>query len=75
MDVQHDPTRHRFFLEVAGGTAELSYRPLDARTAGRAPEAGGKVAHPAIVPLRNRQQRCGFGPSVGYAFATGTRDW
>lgn len=53
----------------------VRHRPLDARTAGRAPEAGGKVAHPAIVPLRNRQQRCGFGPSVGYAFATGTRDW
>lgn len=29
MDVQHDPSRHRFFLEVSGGTAELSYRPLD----------------------------------------------
>jgi hypothetical protein len=32
MDVQHDPNRHRFFLDVAGGTAELSYRPVDART-------------------------------------------
>ena len=32
MDVQHDPNRHRFFLEVAGGPAELSYRPVDART-------------------------------------------
>ena len=28
----------------------VRHRPLDARTAGRAPEAGGKVAHPAIVP-------------------------
>lgn len=28
MDVQHDPSRHRFFLEVSGGTAELSYRLL-----------------------------------------------
>ena len=32
MDVQHDPSRHRFFLEVSGGTAELRYRPLDERT-------------------------------------------
>ena len=32
MDVQHDPKRHRFFLEVAGGTAELEYRPIDAKT-------------------------------------------
>lgn len=32
MDVQHDQKRHRFFLEVQGGTAELSYRPIDART-------------------------------------------
>jgi uncharacterized protein len=32
MDVQHDPKRHRFFLDVAGGTAELSYRPVDAHT-------------------------------------------
>jgi predicted GNAT family acetyltransferase len=32
MDVQHDPNRHRFFVEVTGGTAELRYRPIDART-------------------------------------------
>jgi len=32
MDVQHDPKRHRFFLEVPGGTAELAYRPIDAKT-------------------------------------------
>ncbi|HZX41889.1 MAG TPA: GNAT family N-acetyltransferase [Myxococcaceae bacterium] len=32
MDVQHDPNRHRFFLEVSGGTAELSYRRLDEHT-------------------------------------------
>jgi predicted GNAT family acetyltransferase len=32
MDVQHDPHRRRFFLEVPGGTAELGYRPIDART-------------------------------------------
>ena len=32
MDVQHDPNRHRFFLEVPGGTAELVYRRLDDRT-------------------------------------------
>ncbi len=32
MDVQHDPNRHRFFLEVSGGTAELGYRRLDERT-------------------------------------------
>lgn len=32
MDVQHDPSRHRFFLEVNGGTAELSYRRLGDRT-------------------------------------------
>ena len=32
MDVQHDPNRHRFFVEVTGGTAELSYRPIDAHT-------------------------------------------
>jgi predicted GNAT family acetyltransferase len=32
MDVQHDPNRRRFFLEVTGGTAQLSYRPIDART-------------------------------------------
>ena len=30
MDVQHDSKRHRFFLDVTGGTAELSYRPIDA---------------------------------------------
>jgi hypothetical protein len=28
MRVQHEPQRHRFSLEVAGGTAELVYRPL-----------------------------------------------
>jgi uncharacterized protein len=32
MDVQHDPNRRRFYLEVAGGTAELSYRPVNAGT-------------------------------------------
>ena len=32
MDVQHNPNRRRFFLEVAGGTAELGYRPIDAHT-------------------------------------------
>ncbi|HET9156890.1 MAG TPA: GNAT family N-acetyltransferase [Myxococcaceae bacterium] len=32
MDVQHDPKRHRFFLDVTGGTAQLVYRPIDAHT-------------------------------------------
>ena len=32
MNVQHDPQGHRFFLEVAGGTAELAYRPVNERT-------------------------------------------
>jgi uncharacterized protein len=32
MDVQHDPNRKRFFLEVPGGTAELVYRPIDDHT-------------------------------------------
>src|SRR5262249_25810705 len=32
MDVQHDPKRHRFFLEVPGGMAELVYRRLDDHT-------------------------------------------
>jgi predicted GNAT family acetyltransferase len=32
MDIQHDPGRHRFFVEVKGGTAELAYRRLDDRT-------------------------------------------
>lgn len=32
MDIQHDPTRQRFFLEVSGGTAELRYRRLDEQT-------------------------------------------
>ncbi len=32
MDVQHDESRHRFFLDVSGGTAELVYRRLDDRT-------------------------------------------
>ena len=32
MDVQNDPKRHRFFLDVTGGTAELIYRPIDAHT-------------------------------------------
>ena len=32
MDVQHDTKRHRFFLEVPGGTAELVYRGLDDHT-------------------------------------------
>jgi len=32
MDVQHDTKRHRFFLEVTGGTAELVYRRIDDRT-------------------------------------------
>ena len=32
MDVQHDPKRHRFVLEVTGGTAELVYRSVDEHT-------------------------------------------
>ena len=32
MDVGSNPNRRRFFLEVAGGTAELGYRPIDAHT-------------------------------------------
>jgi len=32
MSVEHDSTGHRFFLEVAGGTAELVYRPVDGQT-------------------------------------------
>lgn len=32
MDVQHDPSRQRFFLDVAGGTAVLGYRRLDEHT-------------------------------------------
>ena len=32
MLIQHDPTRHRFFLDVEGGTAELVYRPVDDHT-------------------------------------------
>jgi uncharacterized protein len=32
MDVQHDPNRHRFFLEVSGRIAELVYRRIDDRT-------------------------------------------
>ncbi len=62
MDVQHDPSRHRFFLEVAGGTAELSYRPLDRGTLELlhtgVPEAaagqgiGGKLANAAFAWAR-----------------------
>ncbi len=58
MDVQHDPNRHRFFLEVSGGTAELAYRRLDEHTVDLAhtgvPEAaegqgiGGKLAKAAF---------------------------
>ena len=32
MDIQHDPSRRRFSLDVTGGTAELAYRRLDERT-------------------------------------------
>ena len=32
MAIQHDPQRNRFFVEVAGGTAELVYRRVDAQT-------------------------------------------
>jgi len=32
MDIQHDAKRHRFLVEVTGGTAELIYRPIDAHT-------------------------------------------
>lgn len=32
MGIEHDPKGHRFFLEVAGGTAELVYRKVDERT-------------------------------------------
>jgi len=32
MDIQHDPQRHRFFLDVPGGTAELTYRRPDPTT-------------------------------------------
>jgi uncharacterized protein len=32
MDVQHDPDRHRFFVEVTGGPAELTYRGPDEKT-------------------------------------------
>ncbi len=62
MDVQHDPSHHRFFLDVAGGTAELSYRPLGSGTLELlhtgVPEAaagqgiGGKLANAAFAWAR-----------------------
>ena len=62
MDIQHDPGRHRFFVEVSDGTAELRYRPLDERTVvlvhTEVPEAaagqgiGGKLASAAFVWAR-----------------------
>lgn len=62
MDVQHDPNRHRFFLEVTGGTAELSYRPVDEHTLDlvhtEVPDAaagqgiGGKLANAAFAWAR-----------------------
>lgn len=58
MDVQHDPERLRFFLEVAGGTAELVYQQLDDHTVDlvhtRVPDAaagqgvGGRLAQAAF---------------------------
>jgi uncharacterized protein len=62
MDIQHDPGRHRFFVEVSGGTAELRYRPIDERTVvlvhTEVPEAagghgiGGNLASAAFVWAR-----------------------
>jgi len=62
MDVQHSPDRRRFFLDVAGGTAELAYRPIDAHTIElvhtEVPEAaagqgiGGKLARAAFAWAR-----------------------
>jgi len=62
MDVQHDPNRRRFFLDVTGGTAELGYRPIDTRTIDlvhtEVPDAaagqgiGGKLAKAAFAWAR-----------------------
>jgi predicted GNAT family acetyltransferase len=58
MNVEHDPQHHRFFVEVAGGTAELTYAVVDAHTLDLlhtgVPEAaaeqgvGGKLAEAAF---------------------------
>jgi predicted GNAT family acetyltransferase len=62
MDVQHDPNRHRFFLEVSGGPAELAYHRLDERTVDlvhtQVPDSaagqgiGGKLARAAFAWAR-----------------------
>ena len=67
MDVQHDPKHHRFFLEVTGGTAELSYRPLGETTlelvhtgvpdAAAGQGIGGKLAKTAFAWARQNGVR------------------
>jgi len=67
MAVQHDPKRHRFFLEVTGGTAELVYRPLGERTldllhtgvpdAAAGQGIGGKLAKAAFDWARQNGKR------------------
>lgn len=62
MDVQHDPNRQRFFLDVTGGTAELSYRRIDEHTldllhtgvpdAAAGQGIGGKLASAAFAWAR-----------------------
>lgn len=67
MDVQHDPQRHRFFLEVSGGTAELTYRELGDGTldllhtgvpdAAAGQGIGGKLAKAAFTWARQNGVR------------------
>jgi len=67
MALQHDPQRHRFFVDVPGGTAELTYRRPDPKTVEllhtEVPEAaagqglGGKLAESAFVWARGEGLR------------------
>jgi uncharacterized protein len=67
MDVRHEPDRHRFFVEVMGGTAELAYRRPDDATVElvhtEVPEAAegqgiaGKLAQTAFAWARREGLR------------------
>jgi uncharacterized protein len=67
MNVEHDPQRHRFFVEVPGGTAELTFEVVDPHTLDlqhtRVPEAaagqgvGGKLAEAAFEWARAHDTR------------------
>jgi predicted GNAT family acetyltransferase len=67
VNVEHDPQRRRFFVEVAGGTAELTYAVVDAHTidlqhtgvpdAAAGQGLGGKLAEAAFDWARAHETR------------------